>query len=228
MLKKNLIVIYLAFNRQPIQLTKQLPKLCHLLCEIMETMSKEELMDKLLELQDLMKETRDEGTKTTVPPPKRIPREFYIKGGRFVMGYMLDEDAHGTFQFTNNKRIIADTKERLEHAGERSDGLCITFNKKEIMLRMFSHTENSLDMMEAELTKKMNECLAKLEDGTLRRPTVRRSQPHKTHKKSPDVTSATNRVQAHHTPKHSRQPSYPAERGYRREWRDNSNYRGYH
>ena len=202
------------------------------LSEIMETMSKEELMDKLLELQDLMKETRDEGTKTTVPPPKRIPREFYIKGGRFVMGYMLDEDAHGTFQFTNNKRIIADTKERLEHAGERSDGLCITFNKKEIMLRMFSHTENGLDMMEAELTKKMNECLAKLEDGTLRRPTVRRSQPHKTHKKRDGcyLGNHYSRTQAHpHYIKNVRRtPSYPAERGYRREWRDNSNYRGYH
>ena len=195
--------------------------------EIMETMSKEELMDKLMELQDLMKETRDEGTKTTVPPPKRIPREFYIKGGRFVMGYMLDEDAHGTFQFTNNKRIIQETSERLKHAGERSDGLCITFNKKEIMLRMFSHTENGLDMMEAELTKKMNECLAKLEDGTLRRPTVRRSQPHKTHYPRPRRHEP--RPRPHHTPQHSRHtPSYPAERGYRREWRDNSNYRGFH
>ena len=36
-------------------------------------------------------------------------------------------------------------------------------------------------MLAAGLTKKMNECLSKLEDGTLRRPTARRSQPHKTH-----------------------------------------------
>lgn len=197
--------------------------------EELETMTKEELMDKIMELQDLNEAKANETDAPVVKEKKlkRLERAFYITGGRFVMEYMLDVNSHGTYQFTNNKKIIADTKERLEHAGENSKGLCISFNKEEIMLNLFSYTENGLDMLAAGLTKKMNECLAKLEDGTLRRPTVRRSQPHKTHYPRPRRHEP--RPRPHHTPQHSRHtPSYPSERGYRRSYRDNSNYRGYH
>ena len=76
--------------------------------EELETMTKEELMDKIMELQDL-NEAKANETDAPVVKEKKLkrlpPRDFYITGGRFVMEYMLDVNSHGTYQFTNNKKI---------------------------------------------------------------------------------------------------------------------------
>ena len=145
--------------------------------EDMETMSRDELIDKITELQDLLAEakenTRDTGKR--IPTERRKTRSVRVVGGRLVMGYVLGKG------FENSNRIQREVKELLENEEERTDGLCITVNNRELTLTLWSHSEIGLDMMEERIKELVQEATDKVESGELR-PRPRTDRRHRSHR----------------------------------------------
>ena len=145
--------------------------------EDMETMSRDELVDKITELQDLLAEAKENARDTgkRIPTERRKTRSVRVVGGRLVMGYVLGKG------FENSNRIQREVKKLLENEEERTDGLCITVNNRELILTLWSHSEIGLDMMEERIKELIQEATDKVKSGELR-PRPRTDRRHRSHR----------------------------------------------
>lgn len=131
--------------------------------EDLEILSREELVDKVIELQDLLESTASE-TKETAPrehTEKRNTRIVHVDNGHIAMGYVLGK------HFVNSHRVQDETRSILKSEGERTDGLCISAINSNT-LKLFSHSTMGLDLMEERVKVLIEEAQDKIKRGELR------------------------------------------------------------
>ena len=179
--------------------------------EDLEILSREELVDKVIELQDLLESTASE-TKETAPrehTEKRDTRIVHVDNGHIAMGYVLGK------HFVNSHRVQDETRSILKSEGERTDGLCISAINSNT-LKLFSHSTMGLDLMEERVKVLIQEAQDKIKRGELRQRHRRdnRYQYDNRHRHSYD---------------HHRDGDYHRGGGYRRSLHDEAHlYRGIH